>query len=128
MCPFQIVLGSRRKALAEQRLDVVLPQQVDDFFVSQHGIGAGHLRQANDENDGEESLPQMRESCHRAKLWLRKAARGCLPTTIASRRSRLVPRSTAPLPICYQMSSTDTVIVCNYREMSDGCNALFADR
>jgi hypothetical protein len=26
------------------------------------------------------------------------------------------------------MSSTDTVIVCNYREMSDGCNALFADR
>lgn len=64
MCLFQIIPGCCRKTLQEKWLDVVFPEQVDDFFMREDGISAANLRQASDENDAEHRLPIVWESFH----------------------------------------------------------------
>jgi hypothetical protein len=40
---FEIIRGRAWELFAEQRLDVVFPQEIDHFFVGEHRISAAEL-------------------------------------------------------------------------------------
>jgi hypothetical protein len=63
---FQIIRGSAGESLAEQRSDVILPQQIDDLFVRQYRIRAANLGQAEKQPKAKHRAPEVEKSCHKA--------------------------------------------------------------
>src|SRR5438477_843375 len=113
---FQILRASPRKSLAEQRLNVVLPQQVHDFFVREHRIRATKLRENKEQSNPNHRATKVEKSCHKSSgrpglkarwqnsaqpfLVARRAAR------VAKKRSReRVPCRVTPIGLQIYFSS-----------------------
>lgn len=53
------------KSIEQQRLQIVLPQQINNLFVGQNGISVAYLRSSRDEDQAQQRLPQMARCLHK---------------------------------------------------------------
>ena len=70
---FQILRGRCRETFLEQRLNVILPKKVDDFFMREYGICAANLRQADKQPKAQQHcMPRKWKSSHKAHASARR--------------------------------------------------------
>jgi len=64
---FQIIGGGVGKSLGEEWCNVILPKQIDDFLVREHGVSTANLRQSEEQPETHHRAIQVEKSCHKRR-------------------------------------------------------------